>query len=172
MPLHSFLSGPELTTDGRLRTAISATLWAIQRGCIEELCGQLCTPPFPPPANAHHLCHILFWLGFAGPAILCVAKTACCHDTERSASRKEQLWAQFSCKDRAFGKIWKPTFLEYSAIPTGTWNFYMCVHVGGWLCVWVCFLTCAQIMCQEVDSMFTNFSEKPLLQIQLLGQLG
>ena len=126
------MSGPELTTDGHLGTAISATLWSIQLGCTEEHCGQCAAPssPPPPPGNVHHLCHIPLWLGSAGPAVSWAAKSACCHGTGRSASSGTRNcghgWPTKTALHlgafvvRSPGKSWTSTSLEHSTIQGGT----------------------------------------------------
>lgn len=81
-------------------------------------------PPYPPPGYVHHLCHILFWLGFTGPAItFYVAKRACCHCSRSASRRSGRLWHDCPVKTlllstfvvKFFGGSWKFTFLEHSA---------------------------------------------------------
>lgn len=107
-------------------------------------------PPSPPPGNVHHLCHILLWLGFAGPAVFHVAKTACCHSTRRSASvRKEKLQAWLSCKDspppqhlctvRSFRERWTATFREHSAMQGGMSKSHRCSYFRRLRHTWIRF---------------------------------
>ena len=87
-------------------------------------------PRPPPPGNGHHLCHIPLWLGSAGPAVSCAAKSACCPGTRRSASSGTRNCGHGRPTKTALclgafvvrspGESWTSTSLEHSTIQGGT----------------------------------------------------
>lgn len=155
-----FLSGPELTTDGHLRSAISATLWSIQLGCIEEHCGQFHSPLPPHPLEAL-ITSATFCFGWA-----LLALPSSTTPRQPAATTQEDL-PPTGVKDRrqecpaktelclsafavsSFRERWKPRFLEHSAIQTGTHNSCVCSYFRRLLHPEIDFLTLTKTECQE-----------------------
>lgn len=148
-----FLSGPELTTDGHLRTAISATLWSIQLGCTEEHCGQFCNllPLHPLEMFITSATFCFGWALLALPSSMSPRQPA--------ATAPEDLPAWLSCKGRALSQhlfnqiLWKDLEIQISRTFRNLERHiefpHMCFYVRCLRHTWISFLTLAETKRQE-----------------------